>query len=174
MTEIIVDLNIEDTRWIKDLPNISDIVSQVKEVTFGYMSKHNKFRFSLPSKPLQINVALSNDDTVQKLNRDFRGKDKPTNVLSFANIDSADFLSLDEMYDTLELGDIIIAYETMHKESEIENISLHDHFCHLLCHGFLHLSGYDHQTDSQAEEMESLEIAILRQLNIANPYQEKE
>ena len=95
-----------------------------------------------------------------RLNRDFRGKDKPTNVLSFpapANPEG-------------HLGDIAIAYGVTAREAETAGKSLADHATHLAVHGVLHLLGYDHETDAEAEVMEPLEDAILAELGIADPY----
>lgn len=106
-------------------------------------------------------VALSTDATVAKLNGDFRGKAKPTNVLSFPAGKGAapDFL-----------GDIVLAAETVQREAVEQSTPLAHHVQHLVVHGLLHLVGYDHETPSDAERMEALEIEILLSLNIANPY----
>lgn len=103
-------------------------------------------------------VVLSDDRRVQVLNHEFRGKDKPTNVLSFPS-DEPD-----------EWGDIVLAHETIAREAEAQNKLFWHHVAHLLVHGTLHLLGYDHIDDQEAEEMEQMEIAILSQLSIANPY----
>ena len=107
----------------------------------------------------ELSVALSNDAQVQTLNRDYRNKDKPTNVLSFPIAAPASLL-----------GDIVLAYETVKREAEEKEIPFDDHLTHLLIHGFLHLQGYDHQTDEDAKTMEALEIRALAGLNIDNPY----
>lgn len=107
----------------------------------------------------ELSVLLCSDPTIQELNAKWRGKDKPTNVLSFPN-EPDGFL----------LGDIIVSLATTQKEAELENKSLHDHFTHLIVHGFLHLFGYDHENDSDAETMEQLETNILASLDIADPY----
>ena len=109
---------------------------------------------------------------MQKLNREYRGLDKPTNVLSFATIDDPDFYNDLALYEEVELGDIVIALETLEQEAELKQISLHHHFCHLLIHGLLHLLGFDHIEDEEAEYMENAEIKILEQMNIPNPYKE--
>ena len=98
--------------------------------------------------------------------------DKPTNVLSFANIDDENFEQDISLSDKIELGDIIIAFETMQREAKEKNITLHDHYCHLFTHGLLHLLGFDHIEDDEAEYMEDFEIQILKTMDIANPYQE--
>ena len=118
------------------------------------------------------NKPEQNNEEVQKLNREFRAKDKPTNVLSFANIDDEGFEDEFLSADMIELGDIIMAFETLQNEADIKKISLEDHFAHLLVHGILHLFGYDHQKDEEADEMEDIEINILEKMDIANPYEE--
>ena len=97
---------------------------------------------------------------------------KPTNVLSFAAVDDPDFDRNTELFGEIELGDIIIALETMQREAAEKGIPLRDHFCHLFTHGILHLLGFDHIEDDEAEYMEEFEINILKRLNIKNPYGE--
>jgi probable rRNA maturation factor len=105
-------------------------------------------------------VLLTDDPTVQRLNRDFRGKDQPTNVLSFpAAPNPVD-----------HLGDIALAYGVCAAEAAARAIPLGDHLRHLTAHGVLHLLGYDHQIDSEAEAMEALEARILAGLGVADPY----
>jgi len=111
----------------------------------------------------EISVLLTDDATVRSLNRQWRGVDKPTNVLSFpAARQPADLPPL--------LGDVAIAYETVVREAEEESKPILHHLAHLAVHGFLHLMGYDHQTDCEAEAMEALEREILRALRIPDPY----
>ena len=129
----------------------------------GYLCLEKEFR---------VNLCLSDDDTVHKLNLEFRGMDKPTNVLSFANIDGADFDDMLANDDIIEMGDIIIAYDTMQEQSKEQEISLEQHFCHLWAHGLLHILGYDHIEEDDRLEMEQIEIAVLGKLGIDNPYQE--
>ena len=109
----------------------------------------------------EVSVVLTTDEEVHALNKTFRHQDKATNVLSFPSDEKA------------ELGDIILAYETVLKEAQELGISALHHTLHLIVHGFLHLLGYDHETEHEAEEMESLEIKILQTLNIENPYEDK-
>ena len=105
-----------------------------------------------------VTLVLSDDAFVQSLNAVYRGKNQPTNVLSFAS-DAED-----------ELGDLIFALETIQREAIDQGKALEVHIKHLILHGSLHLLGYDHETDVQAEEMESLEIAILAEHGLPNPY----
>lgn len=106
----------------------------------------------------ELSLALVSDADIQTLNRDYRHKDKPTNVLSFPQEGPL-------------LGDIVLALESITREAKEKSISLEHHVTHLIIHGFLHLQGYDHQTDETAREMEALEITALAALNIDNPYE---
>ncbi len=105
-----------------------------------------------------LSVLLTDNATIQQLNYEYRGKDKPTNVLSFPQ-------ELPEL-----LGDIVLAYETIASEAETQGKGMDAHIQHLLIHGLLHLTGHDHEEEAEAEAMEALEIAILSELSVANPY----
>lgn len=173
MSEILLETSVDDARWSATVENITEVAEKVKTAAFGYLQTHEKLAFLSAAKPLKINLCLSDDATVQGINKEFRGLDKPTNVLSFANLDFENFAAENEPFDEIELGDIIVAFETMVREAEEQEVSLYAHFCHLLTHGFLHLSGYDHQTVEEAAYMENLEKEILQTLDIANPYEEE-
>lgn len=162
---------INEILWETVLPNYQNLTSQITDLTVNFINDNDTLDFT-KNKQLIFNLCLSNDDEVHSLNKEFRGLDKPTNVLSFANIDSDDFEELISIHNEIEMGDIIISLQTLQKEANEKNISLHNHFCHLLIHGVLHLLGYDHIEDHDAEIMEGYEIQILEKLNIANPYQE--
>jgi len=112
----------------------------------------------------EVSVLLTDDASVRDLNRAWRGLDKPTNVLSFPAAKAGGAL----------LGDIAIAYETLAGEAAADTKPFLHHLAHLAVHGFLHLLGYDHQTDSQADAMEGLERAALARLDIADPYRAHE
>ncbi len=112
----------------------------------------------------ELCLRLTDDAEVQKLNARWRGFDRPTNVLSFpaAPAKLATAASV--------LGDILLAYETVAREAEEADASFADHYRHLVAHGFLHLIGYDHRTDEEAERMEDLEKRVLARLGVADPY----
>jgi len=119
-----------------------------------------------PSEPVELSLLLSDDAAVQELNRAWRGKDKPTNVLSFPAPEQPGVPG------PRHLGDIVLAYETVVREAADEGKSLHDHATHLIVHGTLHLLGYDHELEVEAEIMEGLEIEALARLGVANPYRD--
>ena len=130
---------------------------------YNYSSKIVNSCFKLVKRPIvsgmELNLILTNDKYIQKINNDYRGKNKPTNVISFETGD--DFL----------LGDIFMSYDTLIREAKEQRVSFLDHYTHLLCHGVFHILGYDHLTDEQAEEMEALEIQVLKGFKIENPYE---
>ena len=116
----------------------------------------------------EVSIVLTDDSAITRLNRDWRGIDKPTNVLSFPASGQTD------RQESRLLGDIVIAYQTLERECETENRLFLHHLAHLAIHGFLHLSGYDHETDGQADEMEALESKIMSRLNMPDPYVERD
>ena len=122
--------------------------------------------------PIEISFKLTSDEEVHTLNRDYRGKDKPTNVLSFPMTDPAVLAGTAEG-DEIELllGDIVLARGVCVREAAERGIAVETHAAHLLVHGTLHLLGYDHETgDDDAEEMEAVERRALASLGIADPY----
>ena len=118
----------------------------------------------------EIAVMLTDDSTMRTLNLDWRGIDKPTNVLSFPAQTKA---APREGGPPRMLGDIAISYETARREADDAHTPFDHHLSHLAVHGFLHLIGYDHEDDDAAETMEALEQEILAQLGIPNPYAER-
>jgi len=113
----------------------------------------------------ELAIVLTDDDAIRRLNREWRGRDRPTNVLSFPTARHP----TDKREPRL-LGDIVIAYETTAREAAAAGKPPKNHVSHLAVHGFLHLLGYDHETEEEAEEMEALERAILASLGIADPF----
>jgi probable rRNA maturation factor len=124
----------------------------------------------LDNQRLTADVLFTVDEEVQALNREWRMKDAPTNVLSFPMIARSDLLAMPRDGGPEMLGDIALAYETCCREAEEKRVPLDHHAAHLLVHGLLHLAGHDHQADSEAETMESLEIKALALMGIADPY----
>ena len=133
----------------------------ITDVTPGIIDKI----LTLLERPIanELSIALVDDKEIQFLNKKFRDKNKATNVLSFPSNGPAPIL-----------GEIILSYETLKKEAEELLIPFKHHLIHMLVHGFLHLQGFDHQTDEDAAAMEKLEVRVLSDLNIDNPYKIKD
>jgi probable rRNA maturation factor len=120
----------------------------------------------------ELAVMLTDDSGIRTLNGNWRGIDEPTNVLSFPALQPAGARKPGDA--PRMLGDIAIAYQTMRREADEERKPFNHHLSHLAVHGFLHLIGYDHENDADADAMESLEIEILAQLGIPDPYARRE
>jgi probable rRNA maturation factor len=120
----------------------------------------------------ELAVMLTDDDGIRTLNSNWRGIDKPTNVLSFPALQPTGPSGPDDA--PRMLGDIAIAYQTTRKEADDEQKPFEHHLSHLAVHGYLHLIGYDHENDADAEIMESLETEILAQLGIPDPYSDRD
>lgn len=113
-----------------------------------------------------VTILFTDEAAQRKLNAEWRDQDKTTNVLSFPT----PYMPVPEG-EFLPLGDISLAFETVQAEATLEDKPFESHLCHLIMHGFLHLLGYDHEDDEEAEQMEAIEINALKTLNIANPYE---
>jgi probable rRNA maturation factor len=154
-----VDIVIESDAW-RELPEAEDIVRRA--VVTAAVS-----RPAIGLHDTELCVLLCNDDTIAALNGRWRGLKKPTNVLSFP----AQALHGSAMIqEKRPLGDIAIAYETLVREAGESGKTASAHLAHLVVHGFLHLAGFDHETDAEAEEMERLEREILARIGVADPY----
>ncbi len=116
--------------------------------------------------PFELTIRVVDSEESKQLNKQYRDHDKPTNVLSFP-------FEVPEGIDLNLLGDLVICSQIVVDEAKTQNKVLFDHWAHMVIHGCLHLVGFDHISDSEAEEMESLEISILAKLGINNPYLEK-
>jgi len=148
----LIDVLVESPLWDKE-PEASATVERAIHAAAE----------AVDAPPGEVVVMLTDDETIRALNRDWRKIDKPTNVLSFPAVKTPGI-------EPIMLGDIVIAYETLQREcSEEDRVFLH-HLAHLAVHGFLHLMGYDHQDDSDAEAMEQLESSILARLDMPDPY----
>ena len=134
-----------------------------------------RFAPELANPRLTVSVLLADDAEIHALNREWRGKDKPTNVLSFPMLDRADLLDLPRQGPPELLGDLALALETCTREAADKQVPLDAHAAHLLIHGLLHLAGHDHELGpAQARAMEELEIKALALLGIADPYGDHE
>jgi probable rRNA maturation factor len=132
----------------------------------------NRYRNLKILKEIELSVLLTNDKKMLSLNSEFRGVKKPTNVLSFQDLEInwRHLLEFKPDADHVYLGDIAFGYQTIKEEAKEKQISFEDHFKHLLVHAILHLIGYDHIEDEEAQIMEALEIEILSNYNIKSPY----
>ena len=125
----------------------------------------------LANPRLSASLLFADDAEVHALNREWRGKDRPTNVLSFPMLERAELLALAQDGPPELLGDIALALETCAREAAEKGLPLDHHAAHLIVHGLLHLAGYDHELgEEEAREMELLEIKALAQMGIADPY----
>jgi probable rRNA maturation factor len=150
--------------WAALVPDVEDLCRRVAQVTLG-AGKQPQI-----SGVVELSVILSDDAALMALNRDYRGVEAPTNVLSFAALDHAAPLPSGG---PILLGDVFIACETAEREAALEAKTLPHHLSHLVVHGVLHLLGYDHQRQDKAERMEQLERSILAALGIADPYRDQ-
>ncbi|MDH3228656.1 MAG: rRNA maturation RNase YbeY [Alphaproteobacteria bacterium] len=153
-----IDVSAVSGAWESVLPEVESVVRQAAG------SAWKAGNVGPAADGAEVSVALADDATMRRLNRDYRGKDMPTNVLAFPAGDrgAAGRPRL--------LGDVVLAFETIRREAAERSKPLADHVSHLVVHGMLHLLGRDHETDVQAAAMETLEIAILAGLGVTNPY----
>lgn len=160
-----IDISVQSEAWEPLEERLQTLVNKaVSEAV-----KASAFGEDLVQREAEVSIVLADDDFIQDLNREYRSKDKPTNVLSFPQ---CDFNSGIPTENPLFFGDIILAYETIEREAVEQEKSFADHLSHLIVHGTLHLLGYDHIEDEEAEQMEALEITILRGMGIENPYKD--
>ncbi|MCP5322479.1 MAG: rRNA maturation RNase YbeY [Candidatus Paracaedibacteraceae bacterium] len=165
MINLELQLSVEDLRW-EGLLN-EPLETFFKKYIYSALTCSSVLN-NMP-KHIEVSLLLTNDQNIQELNQEYRGKNKPTNVLSFPQEENISILK--NMDTCVLLGDIVLSIETIELESKQQQKLMHHHLSHLIVHSTLHLIGYDHETDEEAEEMESLEIAILQQHNIPNPYE---
>lgn len=155
-----LDIDIED--WPPG--DWADLAEQVAEAARAVAPE-------LANERLIASILFTSDEEVHALNREWRGKDKPTNVLSFPMLERDALLSLAADGPPEMLGDIALAHETCAREAAEKGVTLADHAAHLVLHGLLHLAGHDHEiSDADAEAMEALEVKALALMGIADPY----
>jgi probable rRNA maturation factor len=166
---ITIDILQDDAQWDNVPFDLDAVTKQACNATYDHLRAQGRWPDMIETAELAL--TLTNDTAIQTLNHHYREKDKATNVLSFPAIDFDNddpaFLALQS---PVPLGDIVVAYETLDREKDEQDKSLKDHYTHMIIHGLLHLMGYDHIEDDEAEEMESLEIEVLSALAIENPY----
>lgn len=166
----------EKAGWLKSLPDAPKVarLAARRALKAGLGAKSARRQQLVQQKALTLTLVLDNDAGVQALNRDFRGKNKPTNVLSFAALDApletgsrAPKLPADQ---PIHLGDVVLALETLKTEAKSQGKSLRQHYVHLVVHGVLHLLGFDHERAQEATAMEELERRVLADLGWPDPY----
>lgn len=162
MSEIEIQISVEEGSW----PDEETLLSQSERVigtAARYLAKTEGQPF--PETPPELSLLFTDDASIRTINAEWRGQDKPTNVLSFPAFP----LEPGDMPGPM-LGDVILAYETLQREAAEMGKPFDEHLTHLLVHGFLHLFGYDHMETDEAEEMEGLETRILGELGLSDPY----
>jgi probable rRNA maturation factor len=150
-----VDVMVQSRRWTAQ-PRAASIVRKAIAAAAKAAS----------TRRAELAIVLTDDSAIQALNREWRGHDAPTNVLSFP----AQQQTRAQRGAPVALGDIVIAYQTTAREAVSEGKPFRNHLAHLAIHGFLHLLGYDHETDGEADAMERLEVRILKRIDVPDPY----
>ncbi|KQP08081.1 rRNA maturation factor [Methylobacterium sp. Leaf99] len=154
-----IDVAVEDERWEGVTPDLEAFVVRAVEAGLAVAP-------DLPEGAVEVSILLTTDAAVRALNKTWRAQDKPTNVLSFPSPPQPPHAGM-----ARPLGDVVLAYDTMLRESAEQSKPLSHHLAHLLVHGTLHLLGQDHETgDADAEAMEALEVAALATLGVPDPY----
>ena len=157
-----IQLSLEEGNWPGE-DVLETMGERVLEHAAAFIGTHEKQPF--PKTPVEVSLLFTDDESVRVINAEWRKIDKPTNVLSFPAFPLEPGGKPGPM-----LGDIILAEETIRREALELDKSFDDHLTHLLVHGFLHLFGYDHVNDADAERMEALETRILADLGVSDPY----
>lgn len=153
-----VSIDVEDEAWA-EIPGLEQVARAAVEAAL--------VGAAWEEPDCEVAVLFANDDAIAEINAEWRGKDKPTNVLSFPTPDDMPVPDGERR----PLGDIVLAYGVIAREATEQGKTLQDHTAHLIVHGTLHLLGYDHETDEDADEMEALEAHILKGLGISDPYE---
>ena len=165
MCNINIDLLIRDRQWKKE----NDININLMEDIFKLVFDHLKV--PLCKRNIEISITLTDDENIRVLNKDYRHKDKKTNVLTFSLYEKKENILEDmEKLPYMSLGDVVFSYDTIKQEAKEQNKTFKNHFIHMLVHSYLHLFSYDHIKAKEQKEMEKLEIEILAKLGIKNPY----
>lgn len=167
--DLAVDISIQNPAWEKIGFDPEPLIVSAAQETLACADLPP----AAQGKRLEISVVLANDDLIRTLNRTWRGKDKPTNVLSFPLIGEGEETppEVPDEEERLSLGDLVLSLETLERESLEQKKIFREHFLHLVVHGTLHLLGYDHERgEKDAQLMEDTEIWVLGRLGCKNPY----
>jgi len=162
-----INVQLQSTKWRDLVPDVEGRAAQAAQACLS-MCPSPRACAESNSSVYELTLVLADAACVRQLNRDYRGQDKATNVLSFCAPAPANVQ--DSGAPVPYLGDVILSHETLVEESREQGKNLADHLCHLVVHGVLHLVGYDHDTDQKSDAMEALEIQVLKSLGIADPY----
>lgn len=165
MTEISIDIGVADERWLTALPQAAALAEKAIHAAFEVIEKPESLT---DADRIETCLSFTNDAEIRVLNRQYRNKDKPTNVLSFPQEDNG--FSGRAAGQPVFLGDIVLALETIENEARSGGITVEAHTAHLVVHGLLHLLGYDHENAADAEMMENTETEILESLGYPDPY----
>jgi probable rRNA maturation factor len=162
MTTLDIQISVEEGPWSSEA-DLQSLSERVLGAAADFLRREEKQPF--PKMPPEVSLVFTDDASIREINAEWRNQDKPTNVLSFPAFP----LTPGKMPGPM-LGDIILARETLVREAQALGKPFDEHLSHLLVHGFLHLFGYDHMEENDAERMESLETRILAGLGLSDPY----
>jgi probable rRNA maturation factor len=167
---VAISVAIPCRRWRKALPDVERVATTAARAAWrGALAAPGRAAPARePGRAAELSLVLGGDPLVRSLNRRWRGHDRATNVLSFPAGPEAGRAG------PILLGDVVLAYETVAREAETQGKALAAHLSHLVAHGVLHLLGFDHENDAEAQRMEGLERHILARLGMADPYRVRE
>ncbi len=159
MSKCRIDIAVADERWCEGFGDVRSVCRKAARAALRAGDVRP------PSAGLELSIRLADDVELRDLNRDYRGIDRPTNVLAFPNGAAGSDGASPQL-----VGDVVLAYETVCTEARVQQKNLEGHLAHLVVHGTLHLSGFDHDTTDEAVRMEAAETATLHRLGYPNPY----
>jgi len=171
MISLKIKIEATSDQWKNVFPSYKKKIQEAAACAFLLAKKPAAFK----DRDFEINIVLTTDANIKKLNKSYRGKDAATNVLSFPQINLCAPLKKSDLAvfpetASIPLGDIVVAYQTTKKETKEESKTMEEHVLHLIVHGTLHLLGQDHMKDADASKMEKLEAKVLDTLGYENPY----
>lgn len=164
-----IELVLDDKVWLDHVTRIK-IKNIVKKALTGIMSLLGINITKYAAKTIELSIVLTGDNTIRDYNRNYRDNDKPTNVLSFP-IYEKEFIKELKCNDYLLIGDVVLSIDTILRESKEQNKPFLNHLTHLIVHSILHLFGFDHINIQEAKDMETMEIKVLNDFGIDNPYE---